>query len=71
MFKVKSYESNKDIEGFQFRSLSKVCRKGNLCAGRHRGQKTVIELRKNKAAKCLGGLCVAAVKTNIELMILE
>ena len=65
-------ESNEYIEGFQFRSLIKVCWKGNLCTGRRSGwKKIVIELRKIKVAKCQSEICVATVKANIELLILE
>ena len=63
---------NENTEGFQFSSLIKVCWKGNLCAGRRSGKKKmIIELRRNKAAKCLSGIHIATVKANIELLILE
>ena len=45
--------------------------KENPCAERLRKKITVAELRRNKAAKSLNGIRVAAVKANIELLVLE
>ena len=60
---------NEDTEGFQFRSLINVCWKGNLCAHRRRKrEKTVIELRKNKAARCLYEIRVATVIAKVEVL---
>ena len=45
--------------------------KENPCVERLRKKITVTELRRNKAAESLSGICVAAINANIELLVLE